>query len=308
MQRKRLYLATLALLVLGLMAREFLIHQEVDALQSEISNQLTERFDQATDRGRVQELASASTVFQSYVEPVYTTSSRLLWPYSRDSIARDWKRKIFDRLDDKLFETQKRLSEVMERDLKESREKQEASAARLREIISIRKKFSIDPEFGDLVEAELKLIQENASERDRQLLEEIRIAGRKSLETLGKKLKRFDHSRLASYVSSGQFSSEIEAPVVELIIQLKSESTRRNAWNEFQKALSETFQRRKSNLLSNSTQKQKKDQGSESKRIAELFNTIARSMDDENSKLSVQAPEAEMPLPVYQNPAGPDYQ
>jgi len=303
-----LYLATLALLVLGLMAREFLIHQEVDALQSEISNQLTERFDQATDRGRVQELASASTVFQSYVEPVYTTSSRLLWPYSRDSIARDWKRKIFDRLDDKLFETQKRLSEVMERDLKESREKQEASAARLREIISIRRKFSIDPEFGDLVEAELKLIQENASERDRQLLEEIRIAGRKSLETLGKKLKRFDHSRLASYVSSGQFSSEIEAPVVELIIQLKSESTRRNAWNEFQKALSETFQRRKSNLLSNSTQKQKKDQGSESKRIAELFNTIARSMDDENSKLSVQAPEAEMPLPVYQNPAGPDYQ
>lgn len=293
------------LLVAVLITREVLIHKEITALQNDISSQLQDRFTQATHQGRVQELAAASTVFQSYVEPVYSSSSRLLWPYSRDQVSRDWKRVIFQKLDDQLFATQQRLQMEMQKSLKDSSQK-EASTARLKEIISIRKTFTTDPQFAEAIETELQLISQAAQEKDRLLLEQIGIEGRASIQRLNAKLKRFDHSKFSAYISSGNYSREIEQPVIDLILQLKLEATRRGAWAEYQRTLQDSMKNKKAKLLSNS--KRATDQQDDSKRIADLFNSIAKSIDEQPQQLTVQAPETEAPLPVYSNPAGPDYQ
>jgi hypothetical protein len=308
MQRKHVVFISVGLLLAGLATREVFIHQEIKSLQNEIKMQMNDRFEQASEQRRVEELAAASTVFQSYVEPVLSTSSRLLWPYSRDSIGQNWKREIFAQLDDQLFQTQQRLKAAMDGALKDTMDRFEASSARLKEIIAIRKRFSTDPQFAELIENELQLITKAAQEKDMALLEQIRVEGRVSLDKLSQRLKRFDHSKLASFISSGKFSSEIEQPVAELILQLRQEATRKNAWKEFQSSVQETLQKRKSTILSNSKKNVAAVDRKESKRIAELFDSISKSLDQEESQLSVQAPDTDIPLPTYPNPAGPDYQ
>jgi hypothetical protein len=308
MQRKHVVFISVGLLVAGLAIREVFIHQEIKSLQSEIKAQMNERFEQASEQRRVEELAAASTVFQSYVEPVLSTSSRLLWPYSRDSIGQNWKREIFAQLDDQLFQTQQRLKAAMDGALKDTMDRLEASTARLKEIIAIRKRFSSDPQFAELLENELQLITKTAQEKDIALLAQIRAEGRSSLDKLSQKLKRFDHAKLASFISSGKFSSEIEQPVVELILQLRQEATRRNTWKEFQTSVQQSLQKRKSTIISNSKKNVAEGDRKESKRIAELFDSISKSLEQEESQLSVQAPDTDIPLPTYPNPAGPDYQ
>jgi len=308
MQRKHVLFISVGLLVAGLVTREILIHQEINSLQKEIASQMNERFEQASEQRRIEELAAASTVFQSYVEPIFSASSRLLWPFSRESISREWKREIFAQLDDRLFQAQQRLKASMDSALKDTMDRLEASTARLKEIISIRKRFSTDPQFAEMIESELQLITKAAQEKDVALLEQIRIEGRTSLDKLSQRLKRFDHAKLASYISSGKFSAEIEQPVVDLIVQLRQEVTRKNAWKEFQQSVQQTLQKRKSTVLSNSNKNMASSDRKESKRIAELFDSISKSLDQEESQLTVQAPESDIPLPTYANPAGPDYQ
>jgi hypothetical protein len=308
MQRKHVVFIGLGLLLAGLTTREILIHQEIKSLQKEISAQMNERFEQASEQRRIEELAAASTVFQSYVEPIFSTSSRLLWPYSRDSIGQNWKREIFAQLDDKLFQAQQRLKAAMDGSLKDTMDRLEASTARLKEIIAIRKRFSTDPQFAELIESELQLISKAAQEKDLALLEQIRMEGRSSIDKLSQRLKRFDHAKLATYISSGQYSNEIEQPVVDLIVQLRQEATRKNTWKEFQSSIQQTLQKRKSKIMSNSKKNLAAGDRQESKRIAELFDSISKSLDHEESQLTVQAPDTDIPLPTYANPAGPDYQ
>jgi hypothetical protein len=308
MQRKHVVFISVGLLLAGLATREVFIHQEIKSLQIEIKTQMNDRFEQASEQRRIEELAAASTVFQSYVEPVLSTSSRLLWPYSRESIGQRWKREIFAQLDDQLFQTQQRLKAAMDGALKDTMDRLEASTARLKEIIAIRKRFSTDPQFAELMENELQLITKTAQEKDMALLEQIRVEGRSSLDKLSQRLKRFDHAKLASFISSGKFSSEIEQPVVELILQLRQEATRRNAWKEFQTSVQKSLQKRKSTIISNSKKNLAEGDRKESKRIAELFDSISKSLEPEESQLSVQAPDTDIPLPTYPNPAGPDYQ
>lgn len=308
MQRKHVVFIGLGLLLAGLTTREIFIHQEIKSLQKEISAQMNERFEQASEQRRIEELAAASTVFQSYVEPIFSTSSRLLWPYSRDSIGQNWKREIFAQLDDKLFQAQQRLKAAMDGSLKDTMDRLEASTARLKEIIAIRKRFSTDPQFAELIESELQLISKAAQEKDLALLEQIRMEGRSSLDKLSQRLKRFDHAKLAAYISSGQFSNEIEQPIVDLIVQLRQEATRKNTWKEFQTSVQQTLQKRKSAIMSNSKKNMAAGDRKESKRIAELFDSISKSLDQEESQLTVQAPDTDIPLPTYANPAGPDYQ
>jgi hypothetical protein len=308
MQRKHVVFISVGFLLAGLATREVFIHQEIKSLQIEIKTQMKDRFEQASEQRRIEELAAASTVFQSYVEPVLSTSSRLLWPYSRDSIGQRWKREIFAQLDDQLFQTQQRLKAAMDGALKDTMDRLEASSARLKEIIAIRKRFSTDPQFAELIENELQLITKAAQEKDMALLEQIRVEGRSSLDKLSQRLKRFDHAKLASFISSGKFSSEIEQPVVELILQLRQEVTRRNAWKEFQTSVQQSLQKRKSTIISNSKKNVAEGDRKESKRIAELFDSISKSLEPEESQLSVQAPDTDIPLPTYPNPAGPDYQ
>ncbi len=234
--KKNFFLAgglSLALAILGI--REFLLHQEISDLRSTIVSQLREHLSNATTVTRLRELQSSTVVFSRYLEPLFLSSSRMIWGPSRSEALIDWRRQIHTELEEQASKKAAELEETLKNEISELRNNEAPSVKRLSTALRKCEERAVTLSCSQLVDEELAAIQNNSSEKDKELLEQVKSEGIARLKSLQKTLASKSSKQISLYLTSGKYASDIEKPVLDLVLKIRQADLRRNAWNEFEK-------------------------------------------------------------------------
>jgi len=295
----------------AIVGREIFIRSELKVLRTQLHEQIRQQFSSVEDYERLGKLALAPTVYERYLEPVLLTSNKLIWPLTRDSEMSSWRREVHGFIDDQIYQQKLRMKTAVGAEVAKINSEEDASILRLMKVLDARGRLLEDPEFKNLVKDEIQKISTSALAEDRKTLDEIRFQGVAIVRSFKEKLRKMDHRGLASFLTSGKYSRDIQQPIVELILKLKQEETRRSTWNEFQKALTGVMDQKKTLISKNSNKREIESKISDdAKRFQALFESVAESVtreDDTRRPLVVTPPEQDF-SPDFSNPAGPDYQ
>jgi hypothetical protein len=278
----------LILLVGGIGLREWLVREEIDATQDQLRTQLNEMVKSASTRERMNELSGSSFVFEKFVAPVFEATNRLLWPSSRVQALFDWTRSVHQEISKTSETKQEAMKTQYNTEVKNLREAATPSVDRMIQIM--KKAEALDPtqSASEIAITEMKALKEFGQKKDDTVLSSVKEEGLKRLMQLRKMLKKADHKRMGEFLSSGKFVQEIQQPAIELILQIRQEDIRKQAWKEFRLKLSEILSKR-SIQLTNSERMKK------SKEIEKLFEEpMAKLFEQEDRPL---APVQNLPTP-----------
>ncbi len=223
----------MTLLALGV--REYMLHREISDLRSSIISQLREHVANASTVARVTELQSSSLAFSRYLEPLFITSSQMIWGPSRAEALMNWRRELHTELEEQTTKKTAELNTNFTSRLEELRKTEAASLKRLKTALKLCEEMATSRLCTTLVEDELNAIQVAASESDQTLLKAVKTEGIARLKKLQKALASKSSKQLALYLTSGNYDRDIEKPVIDLVMKLKQLSLRNNAWTEFEK-------------------------------------------------------------------------
>lgn len=301
-----------SILLLGaLIGREWFIHSELKSLRAQLVSQVKDQFSSVEDYERLNKLVLAPTVFERYLEPVILAANKLVWPLSREAEINSWRREVHGLIDDQVYQHKLRMKTETEAEVAKINSQEDASIARLMKVLDARGRLLEDPEFKVIVKDEIQKIALAAQEQDRKTLTELRSKGVRIVKGFKERLKKMDHRSLANYLSSGNFHREIESPIVDLILKLRQEETRKNTWAEFQRAMNNILSKKKALIAKNTSKRETEAKiSADSKKFQALFDTVAEALRDEESSASnlKVSPRENDFTPDFSNPAAPDYQ
>lgn len=306
MGKKTWTLSIAGLTVLILAGREWFIHQEIKSHQELLRSQIKEQFELAQDVDRLQNLSLAPFVYDRYLEPVFVSAHKLLWPLSRESAMNSWRRDVHTRIDDEVYQRKLKLKAEIDAEIAKIQTDEEPSIARLVKVLDAKSRMLADTSIRQSIHDEIQRITARSREDDLTTLREIRSTGIDIVKSFKKKITPMDSKALGQFLVAGRFNNEVQQPVLDLIFKLKQEETRRRTWAEFQKTLLDILQSKKVKLASAKT----KDQ---SKKFEALFDSVAEAIKKEESvssadRLKVTEPSGITPTRVDTvNPASIDY-
>ncbi len=228
-----------------IVAREWLIHEEISSLQTSTLDQVREHISNAQTANRLRELQTSATVFDRYLEPVLLSSARLLWAPSRTALITEWRRQVHTQLSEKITARTLELETQLKTSLSEVRSSSTPSLKRLFDIIKESESHDENMSCSQTVKEEIDAIQLASSEKDQEALKALRTEGASKLAELKKNLRSKGAPQIAQYLTSGRYYNEIEKPVLNLVLQIKQEDLRKNAWAEFRRKIDETLSQKK---------------------------------------------------------------
>jgi hypothetical protein len=273
---------SILLIVATLGFREWLLHQELDHLQSQARSQITAAFESAESASRLHELQSTQLAYERWMEPSILVAQRLAWPPSRHSELADWRRSVNRALQDQSYARSLQLREQVQSQTAVIASEMEPSIERLQKLFSEQSRILNPAEIQLWLNAELEALNQHSRQQDLQKLDEIKRVGVAQAKALERKLKKLSHESLGRYVSSGEFSRDALSPVLTQIFSLRQASLRQSTWEEYQKTITQVLQKRRKLLLAQkappAVAQRKKEE------IESLFNSMARMVDAEEGK------------------------
>ena len=287
--------------------REWLVQREISEVQSQIRLQVRDQIQSAEDLDRLQELQGSSHAYSYYMEPVILNAQRLIWPFSRDSIVTEWKRELFQSLSDQSYSKKLKLQTQVDDEIKALQQQKDPSMARLLETLNLKSKNVSPKELADWIEGEVQSLSQFAREQDRKTLDSIKAEGIQILRTFKARLLKMDQKGLANYLARGDFSRDVQSPILNLTFKLKQEEARTHTWAEYQKSLNTILQERKAHLIKNSRTSQKEKLSSEADKIQKMFDSVAKAVDNEVAP-AAPSPSLVAPKAAPESPQALDYQ
>lgn len=247
----------ITLAVLLLVAREWLVHEEIDSLQSNALQQIQEHISNAPTVQKIKELQASQIVYARYLEPVLLAANRLLWLPTRSDVLTRWERDVHIEIQEKASSKLYELETGVKNSLESLKTEQAPSIKRLIEVVKQSESGLSDMSCSQTVQDEVAAIQKAASDKDQEVLASIKTEGISRLQHLKATLRNKGAKQVAQYLTSGSYYNEIEKPVLDLTLQIKQEELRKKAWAEFQKKLSETLDSKTKALAKSSDTKHK---------------------------------------------------
>lgn len=288
-------MALLVFAALGLAAREWLLHEELRALQSELTSQIREGIHQAQDAQRLQEFQTAPFVNERYLEPVVMVASRLIVPGSSQEKILSWRREMQRLLSDQIYMKQTSLTESIRSEIDRERGQKKSGFEKLKTIIQLSENLPTQIQRTEEIEKTLAAMQKENREADEQAVKELKAAGQKSLGLLRKKMNQLKDEALTNYLSSRVYSDEIDEPVIQVVMNIRHPELRKKSWAEFRSEKLKIFQNRFKGLARAATPKSTASK--ESAALAELLKQeYQREMERERL---IQQPH----MPVPESPA-----
>lgn len=229
-------------------AREWLVHEEINSLRTSTLDQIREHILNAQTASRLRELQSSATVFDRYLEPVLLSSSRLIWSPSRAELITEWRRQVHTQLNERILARGLELETQLKTSLTTVRSNATPSLKRLFDVIKESENHDENMSCSETVKEEIEAIQLTASERDQEAVKALRAEGTLKLSELKKALKSKSPQQVAQFLTSGRYYNDIEKPVLSIVLQIKQEELRKTAWTEFRRKIDETLSEKRMNI------------------------------------------------------------
>jgi len=244
--KKSFWLALgLAMGLLTLGAREWVLNQELNDLRSAVISQLREHVSNANSISRLRELQEVATVYSRYLEPLLLVSSRMIWGPTRSDIVISWRREVQTELEEQISKKTSDFEATFRKEMNAVRMTETPSLKRLSSLVRICEEKSPTLICSTIMDEELAAIQKTAAEKDQGLLAAIKTEGVLRLKELKTQLTSKSSKQIALYLTSGKYHRAIEKPITDLIMNLKQNELRKSAWNEFEKKRDEILSHKK---------------------------------------------------------------
>lgn len=247
---RNVLLSLLGLFVLGaLIARELIIHREVNSIQAGLLTSLVESMETSPTKERLERMTSSMIVYNRYLEPVIQTAQGLLWPFSRNSIINTWKRDIHTKIENHFQLKLDSFNDEAHQLIQKARENDIPSLFRLEEIVKLSQNIPSELERIQMIEEELQQIRTSTELADQKLLEDIKNVGKTRLIELKNIIQPMSETELFDFMVSGELYSIIQKPVEEKILQIRQTNLRTASWSEFQEKLNQVVGRKAENIV-----------------------------------------------------------
>lgn len=304
MKRNLILSISIVVLVSVLALKEWLVSQEVSAIQQQLKSQISQSLDSADSLQRVQELSQSTYVYDHFITPVFEAANKHLWPSSRQNILETWVQELHAEISLKTDRKATAFKGQLETELLKIREGNQPSVDRLVQILKKSQSLSPTTDSAEIVQSEMLALKEFGQQRDAKMLNSVKEEGLLRLKALRKLLAKADQKKMGELLSSGRFVQEIQQPAIELILQIRQEEVRRTAWKEFRTKLHEILSRRSAALANITKVKRQKE-------IEKLFmeEPVAHLNYEEESRVlpdSMMAPapsNSKLPAPPSRVPA-----
>ncbi|MBN8555682.1 MAG: hypothetical protein J0L93_09575 [Deltaproteobacteria bacterium] len=268
MKTKFFYISGLVVLLSLLGLKEYFVFQQISQTKTHLQSLITQQFEAAQNAEKVREIAISSVAFETFLEPVIILSNKLLFPPFRNSIVSDWAKEVHLQLSQGSKKRLETLSGKMDVNFKTIRDAVAPGVDRLVSLLKEAQSVDANSNCIDTVQNEMKAIKEFASEKDQQVLADLKEEGLQRIQDLRRILKKASVQKMGELLSSGRFIQEIEQPAIALILKIKQEDLRQAAWKEFSTKLNEVFTKKKMLLAQEKKTKRQQE-------IEKLFNDQA---------------------------------
>lgn len=281
--------AGLLLLCSGFALREWLVREEISTTQAQLKTQLSEMLKSASTRERLQEINTSSMVFDKFITPVFEATNRLLFPGSRLQSLLEWAKGVHSDIAETLEARNIQMKSQFYSEIKAIRASSNPSVDRMMKVLKKAEELQSEQTPSQLAADEMRDLKEFGQKRDDMTLMSVKSEGLKRLQDLRKLLKKADHKRMGEYLSSGQFVKEIQQPAIELILQIRQEEVRKQAWTEFRAKLNDILSHRSVQLHNVARRKKEKE-------FERLFEEpMAQLFEQEEQPIVIPAPSAPAP-------------
>ena len=129
-------LVGITILVSAAIAREWILHQEIEANQISLKTELKKSIQSAESFGRLEQLRQSSLVYDRFLEPIMLSTQRMLWPLSRTQISLEWEKEVHKILDEETYAKTLELRSEIKNEIK-SVETEIASFDRLKKGLDL---------------------------------------------------------------------------------------------------------------------------------------------------------------------------
>lgn len=240
-------LAGVTILVSAAIAREWILHQEIEANQISLKTELKKSIQSAESFGRLEQLRQSSLVYDRFLEPIMLSTQRMLWPLSRTQISLEWEKEVHKILDEETYAKTLELRSEIKNEIK-SVETEIASFDRLKKGLDLILKLDSESLRLELLKKQVGQLEEFLADKDQALFKKVRELGKNSFKELKAKVSKMSDAQFRNFVSSSEFLNDIHQPIVGFMLEIDSVELRSKIWPEYLKTLKSVLSQKPKDL------------------------------------------------------------
>lgn len=235
------------ILVTAAAAREWILHQEIEANQISLKAELKKNIQAAESFSRLEQLRQSALVYDRFLEPVILSTQRMLWPLSRAQISLDWEKEVHKILDEETYAKTLELRSEIKNEIKIV-ENEIASFDRLKKGLDLILKLDSESLRLELLKKQVGQLEEFLADKDQALFKKVRELGKGSLKELKAKVSKMSDAQFRNFVSSSEFLNDLHQPIVGLMLEIDSVELRSKIWPEYLKTLKNVLSQKPKDL------------------------------------------------------------